>query len=128
LSQIITIHDLSHGHTTYTKTCNKIYRIGVELEGNFEHMPDFKGSFHTDGSVTGFERFDSRDSNYGEYVSQKLEVSEVAEWIDICHPTQTNRTCGGHVHISLNSIGDYMILMTQEFYDHVLEKISDLGA
>ena len=127
MSQIITIHDLSHGHTTYTKVCDRIYRVGIELEGNFEHIPDFNGSFHTDGSVNGFERFEGRNSAIGEYVSNKLEVSEVMEWIENCHPTQTNRSCGGHIHISLNSLGDYMTLMTQEFYDHVLEKLAIWG-
>ena len=142
MSKIITIHDLSHGHTTYTKVCDKIDRVGIELEGNFISIPDFKGHFTTDGSIEGFERLSRCDCTYeersngdceceiggiGEYISDPIQPDEVADWIAICHPTETNRSTGGHIHVSLNSASDYMTLMRSEFQIYLLEKLTEWG-
>lgn len=59
----------------------------------------------------------------GEFVSRPLEKTEIEEWIYKCYPTITNRTCGGHIHVSLKSNVDYMALMDRKFYDYYMKKI-----
>lgn len=61
--------------------------------------------------------------NVGEFVSRPLEKSEVEEWIFKNYPTTTNRTCGGHIHISLKSDADYMSLMDRRFYDYYMKRM-----
>lgn len=63
------------------------------------------------------------ENGVGEFVSKPLKVSQVEDWIYGSYPTKTNYSCGGHIHISLNSYADYMNLMTYEFYNYYLERI-----
>ncbi len=143
MSNTITIRDLSHGLTTYTKVCNRIYKVGIELEGNFQLIPFFKGHFTSDSSVVGFNHLSDNyctcpyhecrctqemgKSGIGEWVSNKLDVSEIEEFINKCHPIGTNSHCGGHIHVSLKSACDYMTLMSTEFYEYTLKRMNEWG-
>lgn len=121
-----------------------IDKTGIELEGNFEEIPFWRsGHFTSDGSVHGFEHLSSNycrcgyhdcqctladhKSGIGEYVSDPLNPDEVDDWISQCHPTETNRSCGGHVHVSMKNLYYYMQIMTPEFYQHLMDKMHDWG-
>lgn len=114
--------------------CSKIDRVGLEFEGLFFEIPDFKGKWHSDGSVRGFNethRSVCNDGRTGEFVSNAIQPNEVTEFIEKNHPSgskgRTNYSCGGHVHISLNSNADYMTLLNEKFYDHFVKKWIEFG-
>lgn len=107
--------------------CSKIDRVGIEFEGLFFEVPNFKGSFKGDGSVCGF----SQRGSEGEFVSEAIQPNEVSEFVQKTHPSGTrgtsNASCGGHVHISVLSRADYMTLLTEKFYDHFMKKWNEFG-
>lgn len=108
--------------------CSKIDRVGMEFEGNFYTLPNFKGEFTHDGSVNGFG---SSGQNVGEFVSNAVQPCEISEIVEKNHPSgskgRSNFSCGGHVHVSLLSTADYKTLMTEKFYDHFMKKWIEFG-
>jgi len=101
---------------------NRIYRVGVELEGGWSNLPPGVTLEH-DGSVTVRQgRNAPLDPNFkhGELPSGILEPSKVEPFLMEFYPDHVNDSCGMHIHISLKSALHYQILMTPKFQATVL--------
>ena len=94
------------------KARSRIYRVGVELEGGWDKLPQKGVVIVHDGSV----RFPGKIVDYiGEIPSPALEVSALPRWMGIFHPQHVNETCGMHVHMSFMSALCYARLMRPEY-------------
>lgn len=105
------------------KTRNRVFRVGVELEGGWGILP--KGvRLLRDGSIrfTDAEIMKGIES-IGELTSPPLAVrAEEATsslhypaWMSACYPKFVNESCGLHVHMSFKSAFTYQRLMTPAF-------------
>lgn len=112
---------------------NRVYRVGVELEGAWKKIPEGAALTH-DGSVM-FDEDENvttrRPANVneddptvpptpqrlriGELVSPPLEVSKIYPWIRQNYPSKINNTCGLHVHMSFRSTAHYQRLMEASY-------------
>lgn len=129
---------------------NRIYGVGVELEGAWEKLPE---GFHAhqivyDGSVKFPNLYDINPNNHnlrpprpravkmpdgttvkpevvevyvGEIPSPVLTADNYGEWIRAHYPKYVNETCGMHTHTSFRSKLNYMRLMTPEFTNFVIK-------
>lgn len=123
------------------KTRNRIYRVGVELEGGWLTLPEGVALEH-DGSV----RFGGGPAaamtlqeqlfmqaqldngrrqgvrippqtvpngphHIGELPSPPLEIKDIEAWIKKFHPSHVNATCGMHVHASFKNAITYARMM-----------------
>lgn len=107
--------------------CNDEFMDNQELS----HNCDLQGNAHQEcdhecGCDCSCD-CDCEQDNVGEYVSRPLELEEVTDWIEICHPKETNDSCGAHVHVSLKSACDYMDLMEKDFYDYYIKEMTRFG-
>jgi len=128
---------------------NRIYRVGVELEGGWEQLPSGSRIEH-DGSVVislpGAIDANGRplsppqapqprglliDENavpprrmpaivVGEIPSPPLDMDAYAGWMKSCYPKHVNETCGLHAHMSFKFKIHYMRLMTPELTPHIV--------
>lgn len=48
---------------------------------------------------------------------EPLGKAEVSEWMRNAYPTEYNRSCGLHVHVSFDEPWEYTSLQSQKFYD-----------
>lgn len=116
---------------------DRIYRVGVELEGGWTHLPqgaqpERDGSIQLPNSVPdpthkpekmikqldGTMKLESQRKLpvvVGEIVSDPLEVGKVPAWIRAYYPQVVNHTCGLHAHVSFRDPLNYQRLMTKEF-------------
>ncbi len=62
-------------------------------------------------------------SGVGEFVSNPMKVGEIKDWLYSSYPDKTNLTCGGHFHISLKHLSDYISLMDKKFYDYYISNM-----
>lgn len=105
------------------KAKNRIYRVGVELEGGWRKLPVGVQLAH-DGSVQVYDD-DPRDPpvpsvkvrslHVGELQSEPLESGKFSAWMKQYYPQKVNDTCGLHVHMSFRSAHHYQMLMIPEF-------------
>jgi hypothetical protein len=92
--------------------------IGIEIEGNYTRDNDRRLSAihnrHNDGSIL-------EECGYcaSEYVSKPCTLSEAIEFINDCYPDNVNSSMGYHIHLSVNSIDEYSLLMTKEFFEYI---------
>jgi len=104
----------------------RINKVGIELEGGFNtlsRLNNSMGNFHGDGSVDHFDNCAEK----GEFVSIPLTVDQIEDFILNNYPTKTNKSCGGHCHVSLKSASDYMDLMSEEFNTFYIEEFKKWG-
>lgn len=96
-----------------------IKKIGVEIEGGWDKKPP-DTEIYGDGSV-------DVDCNFqdGEISSPPMTLRELLQWIVRNYPQHTNNTCGLHIHISFKKNIYYSKLMSQEFYDYFLARITE---
>lgn len=133
------------------KARNRIYRIGIELEGGWKKLPaNSTNAIVHDGSVIIPESFlprtaaegvlDLRTLQYlqqrgtaprrnpeimtGEIPSDPMEVIKMPIWMKQFYPHFVNETCGMHVHMSFQSALHYMRLMVPEYQDTVIHYMS----
>lgn len=123
---------------------NRIYRVGVELEGGWKKLPEGVEPIH-DGSVmiqqgppqvdprTGREipprerptniRFKVGElpSDIMEVGNNKLDMTKVGAWIRQFYPSKVNASCGLHTHMSFKHAGHYQLLMIPEYQATVIE-------
>lgn len=97
---------------------NKIYLLGVELEGGWDNCPR---NFQDDGSV------ECAGDTTGECISDPQKLPSLLKWIPQHYPDYTNDTCGFHVHTSYNEMRDYETLMERKFYDFFLARFAKWG-
>lgn len=105
-----------------TKARNRIYRVGLELEGGWDKLPPGTRLVR-DGSV----RFPVPIAHVGEMPSGILDVSKDsptywATWLTKNYPQHTNETCGMHVHMSFKTAFAYNRLMTVQYPATVVEE------
>lgn len=89
----------------------RVYRIGVELEGGWNHQP--QGIVH-DGSVHIDVPPDARIA-VGEVPSPPLDMKTLATWMKKFYPQYMNASCGMHVHMSFKNALNYQRLMTVQY-------------
>lgn len=87
---------------------NRVFRIGVELEGGWNPVPPGSNLVH-DGSV----RLEDPIGRYarGEIPSPPLGMEEWEPWVRAHYPQACNATCGLHTHLSFRSARQYQWLM-----------------
>lgn len=98
-----------------TKVRNRVYRIGIELEGGWKTLPPGT-NLARDGSV----RFRDEDMlsglrHMGEIPSPVLTVEQWPTWMKQFYPHFVNETCGLHVHLSFRSALTYSRLMAPTY-------------
>ena len=127
---------------------NRIYRVGIELEGGWEKPPRTVKIIR-DGSIEGnLGNFKVVNGNIteplatrarilvdddmppprsmpnffvGEIPSPILDVKQYAAWITQHYPQHVNESCGLHTHASFKSRLNYMRLMTPEFTNFIIK-------
>ena len=104
------------------KARNRIYRVGLELEGGWNNLQPGIRLVH-DGSV----RFATAVPHIGEMPSPVLEVIKGSPtywvpWLKVNYPHHINETCGMHVHMSFKTAFAYNRLMTPQFPATVVEE------
>jgi hypothetical protein len=110
------------------KTRNRVYRVGVELEGGWVTLPPGT-TLQNDGSVSfpredsGFDpRTGETSLNIGELPSPVLMVDSrkaddltLEKWLTQHYPQKVNKTCGMHVHMSFQNAFQYQRLMDESY-------------
>lgn len=104
----------------------RINKVGVELEGGFDQeifeRARIKNWWHHDGSVS------VPSGENGEIASPAFDnLDLLAQFISKYYPKEVNKTCGFHIHISLNSNLDYSRLMTKRFHRYFLKMWESWG-
>ena len=101
---------------------NRIYRIGIELEGGWDKLPAGIAKLDHDGSVVGLPI-----SKVGEIPSPPLEVEEFEKWVRANYPNHVNETCGMHVHLSFKSALTYQRLMNPSYPATIVAYVGKWG-
>jgi hypothetical protein len=119
-----TVQPLEIDHLlTKPKLKSFIYRVGVELEGGWRKLPKGVVLDH-DGSINGLKIPDrellanptlENFLNIGELTSEPLELGKLHAWMKQFYPSDVNKTCGMHVHMSFFSALHYQWLMVPEY-------------
>lgn len=125
-----------------------INRIGVELEGGWNYTPPSR--VYGDGSVTVsrtstncrnteictnhncsnceyLEFIGDGNRHAGEVGSEPLRLKGALAFLDDNYPTETNESCGFHIHISLKNNHDYSRLMDRAFYSYLMVALENWG-
>lgn len=97
-----------------------IKRIGVEIEGGWNRKPP-SASIYADGSVS------IRAPESGEISSPPSRFTEIKKFLRENYPSDTNSTCGMHIHLSFYHNGIYSRLMTEDFYHYFLVEVEKWG-
>jgi len=118
---------------------SKINLVGFENECLMENsqlnalQQEDLGHWTSDSSVTGSFSVEYGQRE-GEFVSGAFEPLKLSQILEKCHPNfdgnhrnSVNDNTGGHVHVSLLSNADYQKIMTKEFYDHFIRKLTEFG-
>lgn len=105
------------------KARNRVYKVGVELEGGWDKLPPRTQLVH-DGSVR-FKVPTPTLNHVGELPSPPLVLSEkeatksgetwFPKWMQVFYPAHVNETCGMHVHLSMKTAFSYQKLMTPAY-------------
>lgn len=106
------------------KVRNRVYRIGVELEGGWKRLPP-KVQLVRDGSVM-FPNISQTDA-YGKTIFHVGELPSpillpkgksgqltLETWLNANYPSHVNETCGMHCHMSFMNAFQYQQLMSDE--------------
>ncbi len=123
------------------KVKNRVYRVGIELEGGWDKVPHGIKLEH-DGSVviripaTKVEDVYSKEKiaaakqagiilpdfrqqfkniHTGEIPSMILEPKDFPDWVNKYYPNYVNETCGMHMHMSFETALHYSKLMTPDY-------------
>lgn len=106
-----------------TSPKNRINKIGVELEGGWDHVPSGCQIEH-DGSVRIPTTSPMDTFRTGEIPSPPKVPLAMWPWIKKYYPSRINNTCGMHVHMSFKTARWYAALMTEEFQNTMLEYLA----
>lgn len=125
------------------KARNKVYRVGIELEGGWRKLPAGTGGVDRDGSVrfneefpvgeivydptTGMNRYTypkgKPPAHIGELPSPALSMDQWEKWVQQHYPSDVNKTCGCHVHMSFRSALMYQRLMDPRYQATVIAEL-----
>lgn len=113
---------------------DRIYRIGIELEGGWSVLPPGTRLAH-DGSV--FRNGRPADLNGNPYALQIGELPSPPipikpsglweKWVRDFHPTHVDDTCGLHIHMSFRSPLHYQLLMVEEYTTAIINHLTQWG-
>lgn len=132
------------------KARNQVFRVGIELEGGWNSLPEGTNDIIRDGSVEVSppdngefqKRYRAWEIKYrdaqregrifsqpppvstfrvGELPSPPMEVEKVEPWMNKFYPHAVNATCGLHVHMSFKTALQYQRLMTPAYPATVVE-------
>lgn len=119
------------------KCRERVYRVGVELEGGWLQLPPGLDHLDRDGSVV-FPSAQVMDLNgkiklkVGEIPSPVLipsstkdNVLTLEKWMRVFYPSHVNHTCGMHVHMSFQNAFQYQQLMREDFMWTVLHYFNE---
>jgi hypothetical protein len=122
------------------KTRNRIYRVGVELEGGWTKLPEGVSALIPDGSVQfpvaeAYNQTQTRRIlEVGELPSptlilesKKAEDLTLEKWLSSHYPQKVNSSCGMHVHMSFQNAFQYQRLMVEEYMWTIGEYIRRWG-
>ena len=143
-------------HVLMTPQC-KIVKIGVELEGGWNEMPDNEHDhrnwlyssymWHDDSSVEGLEYggeqcgdcdyccndegdhcYNQESGHSGEIISYPMPIDGTwRNWVHRYYPEDMNSSCGGHFHVSFDNIQAFELLCTREFFNHFIQELTRWG-
>lgn len=103
---------------------NRIYRIGIELEGGWTKLPTGTRALEHDGSVVIERGIGDPNLQTGELANGPMTMQEWEPWLKSHYPQRVNQTCGMHVHLSPRTALSYSRLMCPEFPGTVVAYIS----
>lgn len=105
----------------FRKKCrNRVYRVGIELEGGWDRLPAGVRLVH-DGSVQfGRKPGEMIPAHHGELPGGPLDVVQGSptywgQWLRTNYPQHVNDTCGMHVHLSFKTAFAYNRIMRAEY-------------
>jgi hypothetical protein len=119
------------------KVRNRVYRVGVELEGAWKKAPEGHIIIR-DGSVSFNPRENPIDAAWGKvkypHIGEipspvllpegKVNDLTLEKWMRKCYPDLVNHTCGLHVHMSFRNAFQYAYLMDERLQWTVLEFVT----
>lgn len=94
---------------------NRIYRIGIELEGGWIKLPTGTKALEHDGSVIIERGIGEPQLHIGELANGPMTMLEWEAWLRSHYPQRVNGTCGMHVHLSPRTALSYSRLMCPEY-------------
>jgi len=103
------------------KVRNRIYRVGVELEGGWRDLPEGT-NLTRDGSIMIPS---TSGVKVGELPSDPMEVIKIKTWMKKYYPQITDKSCGMHVHMSFKSSWHYAQLMSREYQDTIVAYLTE---
>jgi hypothetical protein len=130
------------------KVRNRVYKVGVELEGGWRQIPKGVDHIERDGSVkfaAEQQAFDAIDMqriaagllprnrnrlpglHVGELPSPILLPENLEKWLSHHYPQEVNKTCGMHVHMSFRNVFQYAQLMREDFTWTMIEFLRKWG-
>lgn len=97
------------------KAPNRIYRIGIELEGGWTKLPAGVRQLQHDGSVVIQQQLGEPRLQLGELANGPMTMEEWKGWLKSSYPQRVNDTCGMHVHFTPTTALGYSRLMCPEY-------------
>lgn len=103
------------------KSKNRIYRIGIELEGGWIKLPPGVRQLQHDGSVQIDRALGDPQFQTGELAIGPIELNEWRKWLKSHYPQKVNQTCGMHVHVQPTTSLAYSRLLDARYPGTVIE-------
>lgn len=100
----------------------RVYRIGIELEGGWKPVPEGVQLVH-DGSVQLGSLDPIGAHARGEIPSPPLELTAWEDWVRKHYPHICNSSCGLHTHLSFRSALHYQRLMDPEYPKAIIKAV-----
>lgn len=107
------------------KSPNRIYRIGIELEGAWTKLPVGCRGLQHDGSVQVPRELGDPEFHTGELANGPMTMEEWPKWLKANYPQRVNATCGMHVHLSPRTALAYSRVMDPSYPGTVVAYIRD---
>jgi hypothetical protein len=106
------------------KAPNRVYRIGIELEGGWIKLPPGVQRLQHDGSVQIPREMGDPAFQVGELGIGPLTLEEWSKWLKVNYPQKVNASCGMHVHLQLATSLAYSRLMNPSYPATVIAYMS----
>lgn len=102
---------------------NRVYLVGVELEGGWITLPTGVQALEHDGSVFN-GRVPAGVKYIGELPIGPVIPAAISELLKNNHPQKVNATCGMHIHMSFDTLWYYHLLMVPEYQKTILHYLT----
>ncbi len=102
-----------------------ISEVGVELEGGFDAIRDMLK--HDNIHISDDPSVHTVSMYKGEIINKSDNLEKLCDWIEKYYPSEVNKSCGFHIHISFKNREDFDKLATPEFYEYFLMHIGRWG-